>query len=545
MKLKLVLICLLFSWYNIAWATLTAQIDPTTIQLGETFRLTLTSTDGQTSGVPDLTPLQRDFTIRSTERSTSYTMINGQARSMNQWGIILMPKHAGILLIPAIHWGAQASPSTQITVTENSEKSSLPSENALHAATLFSAKTKQQDVYVNQQIIYTVKLLNRQHLMDAEYHPPHIENALLVPLGEGIHSQTVLNGYTYEVDEQRYAIFPQKSGELTITPPSFSALAYGNESKRIHLLAKPVKLMVKPAQVSKNSQMDQWLPAQQVTLSEHYDNEALSFNEGDTFVRSITLKAIGLPAQLLPRLTFSHTDQFSVYPDKQTTDNQITQQTVIGIANVNVTYLLNKNGNVTIPPVQITWFNTLTKQNEHATLPARTILVKAKTVTPAIPVIKKTVASKSSVDVSKHRVISNNYITWLAVGLGCAWIFTLALWWFKPRAIRFSRNKNTILHALRDACMRNDRGDARMGVLRWAAVQWPHTGVLNLNDLMRLVHDPELKKQLHLLSLALYSQNNKIIWQGDALWRSVESYKPLKSKKSTVKNVLPPINPAE
>ena len=93
------------------------------------------------------------------------------------------------------------------------------------------------------------------------------------------------------------------------------------------------------------------------------------------------------------------------------------------------------------------------------------------------------------------------------------------------------------------ACIKNNPKRAHTALLRWAAVQWPDADILNLHQVAKLVHDSTLKKQLNVLSNVLYSKENNIQWQGDALWRSLKAYlnsKPTAKGKSTD---LPPINP--
>lgn len=63
---------------------------------------------------------------------------------------------------------------------------------------------------MNQQIIYKVTLYNSKHLLDADYQGPQVENALLIPLGQEKRYQTQKNNINYLVEEQNYAIFPQK-----------------------------------------------------------------------------------------------------------------------------------------------------------------------------------------------------------------------------------------------------------------------------------------------------------------------------------------------
>ena len=47
-----------------------------------------------------------------------------------------------------------------------------------------------------------------------------------VPFGGERRYQVNKNGRTYAVEEQQFALFPQKSGDLKIKPPVFNALVY-------------------------------------------------------------------------------------------------------------------------------------------------------------------------------------------------------------------------------------------------------------------------------------------------------------------------------
>ncbi len=71
--------------------------------------------------------------------------------------------------------------------------------------------------------------------------------------------------------------------------------------------------------------------------------------EGSTLIRTFTLQAAGIPAQLLPSLQFNSKAQFSSYPEKPELRNMTRQQDVVGRADIKVTYLLNKSGQITIP----------------------------------------------------------------------------------------------------------------------------------------------------------------------------------------------------
>jgi len=547
-----IFIMIFLCWHTIALATITMQIDPATAHPGETLRLTLTeSDDPQFHGVPDLAPLKKEFTVVGTEHSMFYTANNGIAKSENQWVVLLIPKKSGLLPIPAIKMGQQYSQAGQVNVTTRAnspiDDHQAESLQAHHAVTL-QTEVDQKKPFINQQIIYTVKLSTSQPLLEAQYQPPSVENALLIPLDNGRRYQTTIDNQEYSIDEQKYAIYPQKSGELHITPPSLTAVVYDTIPERIHVEGNIIQLMVKP--VLKENTNKPWLPAKQVTLSEQYDSSKPILTLGSTLVRRITLRAMSLPAELLPALTFADSKQYSVYPEKPDTRNVLRQQELIGTSAITVTYILNHSGHITLPSINVPWFNIQTGQDEMTTLPSRDITVTGKadanpTPPPNAldqPPNTNTEAKLSNLPAPDNQ--SNSLVWWIAAGFALAWIITLVLWWtYRNRPVRPNPNMRSTLTHLRTACATNHPEQAHAALLSWGHQQWPNAALLNLSELSKLVHDIALQQQITLLSQALYAQNGVSAWRGDALWHAIESYRPTKSTQKTTHNPLPPINP--
>ena len=533
---------ILLSWHAFVMAAISMQISPSSARLGDTIRLTLTQDDLRSNGTPDFAPLNKDFRVLGTEHNMSYSAINGVAKSESQWVVLLTPRKSGILPIPAIQIGDQHSAPNEIEITANSTAARADHQTATseNNTIMLRAEIAQPAPFVNQQIRYTVKLLTQQSLLDSEYQPPHVEDALLIPLGDGRRYQTTLNGHEYSVDEQQYAIFPQKSGSLQITPPEVNAVVYDTIPRRTHLEANATPLVVKP--IPKEYADKPWLPATQVTLAEQYDSSSSTLMQGSTLVRTITLKAAGIPAELLPALNFAESEQFSVYPEKPETHNALRQQELIGSSVVKVTYILNQPGAVTLPPIHLPWFNTLTGKPELTTIPGREITVKSKpNTTPPVAPAQPAQLAQPEQPVSSDPV--NSLAWWIAGAFAGAWILTLALWWwFRHRSITPKQNMRSTLADLRNACASNDPNQAQIALLTWGRLQWPKTALLNLNSLSTRVFDITLNKQINLLSQALYSQNGQSTWCGDDLYRAVKAYRPSSLTQKNKRDDLPPIN---
>ena len=529
-----IFIILLTVWQTLAFATLTTELDPSHAQMGETLRLTFSQTNTQSNAQPDLTPLEPNFTIIGTAQQLSYTAINGVGQSSKQWTILLVAKKEGQLTIPSIQIGSERSAPRQVSITPLTENSltRTPGEDI---AVKLKTSISQPSAYINEQVIYTVKLYRDQPLLNGEYHAPRIENGLFIPLGEGQSSQATLNGHHYTVDEQQYAIFPQKSGPLRITPPAFSGVIYDTIPRRILLKGTEASVEVKPIPTTHKGPY--WLPAKKITLSDQYDITDSTIAQGQAVVRTITIDAVGMPAELLPTLALTHSDAFHVYPEKPTTKNNLKNDNLVGTRAMKVTYLFHQAGRVTIPPLELAWFNTQTGRAEHATLAAHTLEITEKPNAPPAahkpPVHTKAFGQPTS-PAAHPRLLW--VISIIAIGLTCI-LITFGWFWHQKRT-----RSAPVQRICKSSIMQNPQ-DAKKSILTWAALQWPNDVVLNLSDVTALVQDPVLKQEIDYLSIALYSPSDtQTPWDGHALWRSLARKGAKKSVKKENTPALPPIH---
>ena len=512
-------------WQSIGIAATTVQLDPTHISKNDTFHLILTSDNAQSGALPNLSPLQKDFFILGTERNISYSMVNGQTTSYSRWIILLRPKKEGNLVIPALTVGQdQTKPSSIDVGGAQPEEEVLSTDDAKTAPSdasddvMLKTETSELKPYVNQQVLYTVKLYSNQRLINPQYHAPNVEDALLIPLGDGRHYQTQIDNQLYAVEEQQYAIFPQKSGKLTITSPSLDAEVYDTFPRHITAQASPTQLSIRPTPADYKAH--DWLPAKNITLTETFDSPKQAMKQGDTLTRTVTIRATAMPAQLLPTLTFKTNKAFNVYPESPEVKNTIQANELTGTSTIKVTYLLNQSGDITIPKLELPWFNTATGKAEQASLPAHTLTVEPSGLTSSnTSTTPKASTHSTPAPQTGAAVSSSSVIQWAFVaGFGLACGLIALLWWLQ-RTPRLKRNKGnqTAIKRLQEACQKNRPALARDALLRWARMRWPEETVLNLQDIANLTRDAQLKKHLQTLTQALYHTNQKRTWKGEAL----------------------------
>ena len=520
--LNLFLICC------IANSAIKIDLSPKAVSLGETVRLTLVIDSATKTGSPNLMPLLKDFEILSTERSFAFSDINGSMSSTAQWTLILKPKHTGKINIPPITIGNEHSDPAVVNVAGSTNDKLQDSKPGESKYTMITAEVNELNPFINQQIIYTVKLYNRQQLFDAQYQPPEVENALVVPLGEGKHYQDAHQGEYYNIEELSYAIFPQKPGKFKIKPPEFTAeVIDGFNPTRLRISTKAIDLDVKPLAADTN--INDWLAAESVELSESYENTHTTYMAGDTIVRHIKLQATGMVAQLVPTLHFESHNNYNVYANKPQIENNLINGKIIASATYKVTYLLTKANDTQIPAIKVTWYDINSKTSREATLPAKNIYVTPSStskVRAAPPAAQKPKVQKSQV--------------WNIPLLGfvLAMITLISVCIIKIRRKQIKKlSISPTLNSIQKACMRNDPLATRQAILAFACQQWPNSKILNLNDIP--ITDSGFKAEVTILTQTIYGKNNNT-WSGIKLWKIISKLKFTKSRKKTKTN-LPPI----
>ncbi len=290
--MKIIVILLWLFIHAVCYAEIQTQA-PSKAALGETIRLTLSIVNGHDNQVPDLTPLQQDFDILGTERSASYSLVNGQGTSTHQWVILIVARHKGQLTIPALQFGQEQSLPSQIEIVDQAPSATQEKlETEDYKEVFLTTELDNKKIYVNQQVIYKVKLYHLGQLLSVDYQPPQIDNALVVPFTTTRRYQQQIKQQSYVVEELSYAIFPGQRGEVVIKPPAVSALMYDYVPRRLQARGEEQRLMVNAPLSSRPSQQS-WLPAKRIHLSESYEPIKNQLMQGDTVVRHVHVQAVG------------------------------------------------------------------------------------------------------------------------------------------------------------------------------------------------------------------------------------------------------------
>lgn len=558
-----------------ASAALQAQIDRNPVSLNDTINLVI-ETDESLSGDPDLSALKSDFEVLGQNKSSSLQIVNGRASRSIKWQVGLMAKHAGQLVIPPISVDGQTSAPINVKVVEaNQAQAGQEQQGDLFV----EVTTDQQSPYVQQQVLLTVRLYSALNFGNASLSDPSFPNmdAIVQKVGDDHDFQTDRHGKPYRVIERHYAIFPQKSGQFTsdaivfdgnVVDPNQNngAFSFGPFAQAAHharVRSNTVALTVKPAPA--NYTGDQWLPTNKLQLSEKWSADPATFSVGEPITRTLEESASGLTAAQLPALTTATTqDGFKLYPDQAQLADDKSDSGIVGKRVQKIAYIPTRAGTVTLPVIEVKWWDATSGKEQVATLPAHTFTVlpgkpqagsSPAAMTPAsdasAPAPDSNVGTSTAL-ASSLPSVSAGWWPWLSLFLAIGWIVTLLLWWRSSRTpakspksesvVRPIDSKKDVLKQLKKSCDENDAARSKALLLRWASLEWPQDPPVSLNALGRRCH-ADVAQALTQLDRTLYAGTHDA-WQGATLWDVFQAQSKDAKAQAKPSSALNPLYPS-
>ena len=370
-----------------ATAEVRAWVDAQTVDEMETVRLTLRA-DGvgnQVDAQPDLSELETDFEVLGTNTSSQFQIINGQTQSWIEYQINLRPKRTGTLTIPPIAIVGERSQPLQISVRP------LPPEvrQAIDRLVFFEVDVTPNPVYVQAQALMTRRLYYSGGVQIYSDLPgaPDIPNAVVLPVGDTRSTTETRPEGRYGVLEQRYAIFPEKSGALTIPEISVTSsvrLQSGGRTRRTGLRVSSPEVRLEVLPVPAAYPADQpWLPARQVSISDVWEPASLSFEAGKPVRRTLTVNATGNTGSAIPPLAMRLPEgTFKEYPEPVAISEEAVSMDVVGTRQQPYSIVPVSPGAAQLPRIQLTWWDTVNNRVRVATVASEPVRVAGDPGTP-------------------------------------------------------------------------------------------------------------------------------------------------------------------
>lgn len=488
-------------------AAVTATVDRNQISEFDLLTLTVRVTD-RTNVEPDWQVLDKDFQLvnQQSQQNSSISLVNGRqtSRTYVDYQVTLRPRRQGNLVIPAIVIGTERT--NPITIAVLPQSAALT--NQMRQVLFFETLVDQTEIYVQAQLLYTVRLYYADSISGDFPAPPDLDNAVVEIIENEKRFETVVNNRRYYVLEKRYAIFPQASGTLMLPPESFVGTrgrgGLFSARERINASSEGHQIRVLP--VPDSYQGQSWLPAQEVTLRSVMNKPDSPLVVGDAINQVITLQAAGVTGALLPELAYPDSSDARIYIDQPVIEEFASEAGIASESVLTIGIVPTAEGTLTLPALTVSWWDTQADKPRQTTLEGFSLSVGASPVIRTNQPLTPPSPPLSAPDNPQFTALQNRIeqLIWLVALVTCAWLATAFGWLRSNRTPKVVDSAVSIreyeLGRLKRALKKHDAEGTLAELQHWRQAVYPE--MQSLADVARL--EPRLRQMLNDLEADRY-----------------------------------------
>lgn len=194
------------------------------------------------------------------------------------------------------------------------------------------------------------------------------------------------DGETWSHQRWELTLYPQQSGQFEIPAIAVRVTVAQPDGR-----SQPLTLTTRPQRFSAAlpdpalTVGGHWLSASNLTLSQHWQNSADDQNEGtgelrvgDAITRTVTASGQDTLSVLIPTLipAIDNDERVQAYPAQARLDDTQERGEYLSSREDQTTYIVQRGGELTLPALELRWWNSQTRQLETLTLPGQTLRVR-------------------------------------------------------------------------------------------------------------------------------------------------------------------------
>ena len=451
---------LLSIWYptlSAADLEVTLRVDRAEATLVDTIRMEVGVSGSRNSDAEPVLHGLEDFLVRRGGTSSRIEIINGKVNAGLTYTYFIQPQKTGTFEIgPAeIDVDGRKAESNRVKLVVNA---SAKSSGTDRGPVFIEASIGSSDAYVEEQVLYILKLYRRVNVDDLTLSLPQVEHIAFKQLGKPREYQATVGGATYQVLEVRYSLSAAKDGEYIIGPSKMNMTVRGRGSQSLFddffqspfssfSSGQPLTVATDPVELNVRALPEKERPADFSGLVGNFRMESrlqpTSIKAGESATLTVQIDGKGninrIPDIDLPELPFAR-----AYNDQPLLETEQDDQGVGGRKTMKWALVPQKAGRFEIPVLKLSFFNPDTETYDILQTSVHTLSVlPGTTQDPAALQTSPSLAPSAETSVKKeiqqigndilpiHMSAGNLSVPYQALSKG--WLFWLAL--FGPFSI--------------------------------------------------------------------------------------------------------------
>jgi len=407
------------------------------------------------------------------------------------------------------------------------------------AAFLKSVLNTPEKIWLGQQVDLNITLYTTTSFSGTPRFDTPKDSGLVIIVDDShplLGSETI-DGISYLSKQYTISLFPLRAGALTL--PAFQVeFAYqGEDGQPAETSAATTVQQFTVMDVPNHNTSIPLVTAEALKIDDGWNPQPGKATVGDSFSRTVTMTATGLPGMAFPPLTIQGAEGIAVYPGQPQVSTDTERGDYIGKRVETFSYVCEKPGTYTLPEMKIQWWNPAGQELQVMKLSAVTLKVAPN------PLLAASGSSSSSVDVKEN---GSSAWQWAIAAVWLCGALVLFFWVWKRRHWSLRRHQKTekaLFLQFKRAAEGNDPTKTMQSLVQWLDA----TDLAgSVSKFLQMSGDPMLIRQISALEASLYSREKKE-WSGQLLFVQVNTVrKNLLSHKHFYANkqhALGPLNP--
>jgi hypothetical protein len=521
-----------------AWSAVELKLDRDRVMVGETVTLTFVTDDPRQNMEADFSVLEDDFEILDRRTEQQLSIVNGRQTALVRLLLTVEPRRDGDIQIPSFRFGEHVTRPAGLRVDP------APSLAPGELPPVFievELEPAEGPYYVHAQLGLVVRVFYQQNLTEAAISQPEPSPASVRLLQETPY-QAERGGERYRVLERRYAVFPERSGELVLPPMMLSGRLVERRSsgiwestdrgRRVRTESEELRLQVEPRPAAFSG--DAWQPARALTLAQQI-SAADELRVGEPVTRTVLIDAVGLEENMIAEPAWPNVADARIYPDQPQGITRDDGRWVLGHKEFRYAVVPEQAGELLLPELEVKWWDTKNDVERVTLLPEQRLTVLPSALVPPAPAIPPSVPAPADSSTAAPGVQAQEG-AWkpLAALFTLAWLLTLPVaWWLGRRSAAGTRSApgngtdrtpGDAAHSLRAACRAGDARGARRALQRWLAEQGAGHGA-SILEFAATVDDERLRSCLNELDALGFRSVERDGWDGSSLWAAFDAWR--------------------
>lgn len=380
--LLLILTSFIFGTYTNVFAKdpeFQLDIDNLNLQTGASTNMVLSIINAKGAKLSEIKGIE-NFDVMSTNQSTSTQIINGDVSSQNNINYVIMPKNEGQFTLQGIvEYRGKTYQTNELKI--NVTKTANAQQEAV-SDLFIKANISSTDIYLGQKVVMSYELYSRYNidLANSGFKTNiEVDGFMMsdVPQDKLKAEYVYLEGKKYAKYELKQSyLTPIKAGTFTIPENNFQANVitddfFGfSQGEPKYLKTEAKKLTVKALPGNQPSDFSGLVG--KLNLKAEYSRKELTY--GDSLTLKVTASG-SCDLSILDKITKKGVPGFTVYE----TGKDVSESIVDGKYSAQKVYEIilvpEKNGDVEIDPIYISYFDTESGTYKQAEIPGTTIKV--------------------------------------------------------------------------------------------------------------------------------------------------------------------------